>query len=357
MSAPLVADAVVHPYDLSDANRLPAATAQLDAVYAAHAWCTRPDQAAYRLTEQEFFTDFPFEAVARSLFVESDVDLAILHALPCLGFTHGPVTDPFRAAAARDAHPDRFLLYATVDTPVTADAIAQLEAQVAHGVDGLKLYPSFFYDGGARGWRLDDPDVATPLLEAARDMGIRNVAVHKALWLPPAPRSAFAVDDLAGPLERFGDLSFFMIHAGTAFVEETATLLERHPNFHATLESTFAYICVRPRQFAEVLARLLRAAGPERLLYGSGSNLMHPRPLLEAFAAYELPEDLLGDDLPQLDEAARAAILGGNALRLHGIDADERLARLADDAYARARAAGPVEPWSALRDPAAAQDG
>lgn len=188
----------MHPYDLSAQNRRADAGPQLDAVYAAHTMATRPEQLTYRLTAEEFFTDFPFDAVARSLFVESAVDLAVLHALPCLGFMHRPTTDPWRAADFRDRHPDRFLLYATVDTPIPADAIAQLEAQVERGVDGLKLQPSFFYDGHAEGWRLDDPKVATPLLAAARDLGIRNVAVHKALWLPPAPRDAFAVDDLAG---------------------------------------------------------------------------------------------------------------------------------------------------------------
>lgn len=352
---PLVVDAVVHPYDLSTANRRDDAAAQLDAVYAAHTLATRPDQERYRLTAEEFFSDLPFDAVARSLFVESDVDLAVLHALPCLGFTHGPTTDPRRAADFRDLHPDRFLLYATVDTPLTAAAVAQLEAQVERGVDGLKLYPSFFYDGGAQGWRLDDPDIATPLLRAARDLGIRHVAIHKALWLPPAPRDAFRVDDLAGPLEEFGDLTFSIVHAGTAFVEETAVLLERHPNLHATLESTFAYLCVRPRTFAEVLARLLRAAGSERLLFASGSNLMHPHPLLEAFAGYELPDDLVDAGAPQLTEQDRRNILGANVLRMHGIDPDERRPALEADGYARARAAGRAEPWSALRNPSAAR--
>jgi predicted TIM-barrel fold metal-dependent hydrolase len=331
----VVADAVVHPYNLAPQNQASAARAQLDAVYAAHAVATVPEHEQFRLAPEEFFTDFPFEAMARSLFVESPIDLAVIHALPNLGFANGYVTDPWRAAAFRDLHPGRFLLYGTVDTPLADTAVAQLERQVEElAIDGLKVYPSFFYDGIGEGWRLDGDDYATPLLEAARDLGIRNVAIHKALWLPPAPRDAFRVEDLETPLGRFPELNFHIVHAGMAFVEETCALLRDHPNLHATLESTFMYANVHPERFIGVLERLLDAAGSERLMFGSGSNLMHPRPLLDAFAGFDL------------DERDRANILGANTLRVHELDEGEVLERVAGDDYATATPAGP---WSGVR--------
>jgi predicted TIM-barrel fold metal-dependent hydrolase len=347
----VVVDAVVHPYDLAAENRDPRAQAQLDAVYGAHVVATGPNHPEHLLQHDEFFSDFPFEAIADSLFVESPVDLAIIHALPNLGFCLGNVTDPDRAAAFRDRHPDRFRLYATVDTPATDAAIAQLERQVRDlGVDGLKLYPAFFYDGKGEGWRMDGSDFATPLLEAAHDLGIRNVAVHKALWLPPAPRSAFEVDDLDGALVRFPDMNFFMVHAGAAFLDRTAELLARHRNLHATLESVFAYAVVRPKVFAKILGTLLGACGSEQLLFGSGTNLSHPDPLLRAFAGYELPAEVIEElGCPQLTDTDRRNILGANALRLHGIDGAEVLARTADDDFARRRAAGGARPWAHLR--------
>jgi predicted TIM-barrel fold metal-dependent hydrolase len=350
-----VVDAVVHPYDLGPANRDEAARTQLDSVYAAHRLSMDDAHDRYRLTRAEFFTDFGFDAMADALFRESPVDVAVLHALPNLGFAHGNVTDPRRAADLRDRHPGRFRLYATVDTPILDAAIAQLEWQVRElGVDGLKLYPSFFYDGIAQGWRLDDTDYATPLLEAALDLGIRNVAIHKAMVLPPAPKEAFAVGDLASPLGRFPTLNFQIVHAGVSFRAETMALLREHPNLYATLESTFSFILVRPRVFAEVLAALLQAAGSGRLMFASGANLMHPRPLLEAFAGYELPDDLVEQGCPQLTEGDRANILGRTALGLYGAEPDEALAAIAGDAF---DAAGPEfsEPWSALRSGAGAR--
>jgi uncharacterized protein len=355
----VVVDAVVHPYNLSPANRNPDATEQLEAVYAAHLLATGDEHAEYQLNRAEFFCDFPFEAIAGSLFVESPVDLAIIHALPNLGFCRDYVTDPRRAAAYRSRHPNRFLLYATVDTPVTDAAIRQLEWQVREiGVDGLKLYPAFFYDNLGEGWRLDGADFATPLLEAARDLGIRNVAVHKALWLPPAPKDAFRVDDLDIPLERFPELNFHIVHAGAAFLDQTAGLLSRHRNLYAILESVFAYVVVRPRVFAKVLGTLLQACGPDQLMYGSGTNLSHPGPLLAAFDGYEFPAEALDEfGFRQITAPDRRKILGENALRVNGLDAGTVLKQTSDDEFARARARGDAPPWERIRGQYAPAEG
>lgn len=353
----MVVDAVVHPYDLGPGNhpsgddtgglhQPPPSLTQFRALHPFHVLSSGgPGHPAWTLTEDEFFTDFDHDVLTAALFAESAVDVAIIHALPNLGFTKGGVTDVGRMAALRDRHPGRYLLYATVDSPVTDVAIKQLEHQVAtYGVDGLKLYPAFFFDGEAVGWRLDDEDFATPLLEAAQDLGIRNVAVHKALVVPPAPAEVFRVGDLDSPLGRFPALNFAVVHAGVVFLEETCALLARHPNLYANLESSFAYILSKPRRFADMVGALLLAAGPDRLLFGSGVNLVHPRPLLDAFAAFEMPADL-----PPLTDEIRTKILGGNALRIHGLDGEAIRRQIAGDAFEHEKADGPSPYWSRLR--------
>lgn len=346
----VVVDAVFHPWNLSPANQNPKAVPQLEAVYGSHRLAVDEAHQACVLKPEEIFTDISFEAVADAEFVESPVDLAVIHSLPPLGFTIGNVTDPDRAAAFRDLHPGRFRLYATVGTPIDGGAIAELERQVRDlGVDGLKLYPAFFYDDTAQGWRLDGEDFATPLLEAARDLGIRHVAIHKALWLTPAPREAFGIDDMAGALDRFPDMTFEMVHGGTAFLDPTLDLMERHPNLYMTLETTFSYLLVKPRVFAKVLGGMIKRVGSDRLLFASGNNLSHPAPLLSVFADYQFPDTLIDEfGLEPLTARDRANILGENALRLHGLDRDEVIAATRDDGFAQRRAADAV-PWSGLR--------
>jgi uncharacterized protein len=72
---------------------------------------------------------------------------------------------------------------------------------------------------------LDGDKFATPLLETAQRLGIKYVAIHKPLSLPPAPREAFEVGDLDTPMKRFPDLTFEIVHAGVAIVEETIDTL------------------------------------------------------------------------------------------------------------------------------------
>lgn len=348
-----VVDAVVHPYNLAPENQNPAASEQLASVYAAHTIAVDEKHTKYALNEAEFFSDLPFEAITSSLFLESQTDFAFIHALPNLGFARDYVTDPARAAACRDANPGRYGMYATVDTPVTDAAIAQLERQVTdYGVNGLKLYPAFFYDGIGEGWRLDGEDFAVPLLEAAHDLGIRTVAVHKALWLPPAPKEAFRLDDVSPVLDRFPDMRFAIVHAGTAFKDQTIELLRRHQNLYATLESLFAYVMTRPGIFANFLGAAIAAVGSDRLMYASGSNLSHPRPLLALFERFAMPPELIESRgfLPMTDEDKRN-ILGANALRMHGLD-EATLRSAVTDSFDEQRAVGYAQPWSTLRTPA-----
>jgi uncharacterized protein len=351
----LVVDAVVHPYDLSEANRLASYQAQLDAVYAAHRMSFDDAHRAYMLKPEEFFSDLSFEAMACAEFVESPVDFAILHALPSLGFVRGHLTEPRRAGCFAREHAQRFEFYATVDSPDPKVAIEQLTQQVREfGTDSLKVYPAFFYDNLGQGWRLDGDSFATPLLEAAQRLGIRHVAIHKALWLPPAPKDCFRLDDLDTPMSRFPDLTFEIVHAGVAFVEETIRLMQRHPNLYLTLETLFAYVLVKPELFGRVLGSFIKHCGNERLLFATGNNLAHPDPLLNAFLAYRIPVELIErQGLADLTQQDCRNILGLNAARLHGLDPARLIDRTADDAFARKRARGVPPPWSLLREVAA----
>jgi hypothetical protein len=342
----VIVDAVVHPWNMSPENQNPAAQAQIDAVYASHKLSYDERHAEYVLQPREFFRDLSFDVIAQAEFVESSVDVAILHSLPNLGFGFGHITLPEKCAAFRDRFPHRTRMLGTVGTPIAATAIEEITRQHGElGLDGVKLYPAFFYDGKGEGWRMDGEDWATPFLEACGKLGLTRIAIHKALWLEPAPKSAFDIDDMGPPLDRFPDMTFEMVHGGAAFLDETIALMHRHPNLYLTLETTFSYILTRPRVFAKVLGRLVTEVGSDRLLFASGNNLAHPRPLIEAFDGYQFPTEYVWEfGIRQLTDADRANIMGLNAAKLHGIAMQP-----IDDEFSRARAGGIPGPWSALR--------
>ena len=342
----MIVDAVVHPWNMSPENQNPAAQAQIDAVYASHRLSYDAAHADYVLQPDEFFRDLSFDVIARAEFVESPVDVAILHSLPNLGFGLGHITLPEKCAAFRDRFPHRTRILGTVGTPIAATAIEEIARQHGElGIDGVKLYPAFFYDGKGEGWRMDGEDWATPFLEGCRKLGLTRIAIHKALWLEPAPQSAFDIDDMGPPLDRFPEMSFEMVHGGVAFLDETIRLMQRHPNLHLTLETTFSYVLTKPRVFAKILGRLVTEVGSDRLLFASGNNLAHPRPLIEAFDGYQFPEEYRQEfGIRPLTEEDRANIMGLNAATLYGIEAQQ-----IDDEFSRARAVGIPGPWSAIR--------
>lgn len=347
----VIVDAVVHPWDMSPENQNPAAQAQIDAVYASHKLSYDAAHANFVLQPDEFFRDLPFDVIGQAEFVESPVDYAVLHSLPNLGFGLGHITLPEKCAAFRDRFPHRCSMLGTVGTPIVASAIDELRRQIdLYRIDGVKLYPAFFYDGIGQGWRLDGEDWATPFLEFCRDQGLTRVAVHKALWLEPAPREAFAIDDFDSPLARFPDMTFEMVHGGTAFLDQTIELMKRYPNLFLTLETTFSYILTKPRVFDKVLGRLITEVGSDRLLFASGNNLAHPLPLIQAFRGYQFaPQHCEEFGVRELSDTDRRNIMGENALRLYGIDRSALLASSRDDAFSVARAEGVPGPWSGLR--------
>jgi hypothetical protein len=117
------------------------------------------------------------------------------------------------------------------------------------------------------------------------------------------------------------------------------------------MESTAVFAQKMPRRFAQFVGALLANGGGDRLMFASGTTLQHPRPLIDAFLDFEMPEDLMVDyGYPAFDEQTKRNVLGENLLRLHGLDREKVVAAVSNDDLARRRAEiGRVEPWSQVR--------
>lgn len=350
-----VIDAVVHPYNWSEENCTGDFAVEFTKANHAYHEMLTPDP-AYRLTRAEFMHDWSIEELAETLFVEGGVDFAFCHAIGVFDFYRDGLSSIEKAVEMARRWPDRVAWYATVNPFEGARAIESLERQVEEGASGLKFYPARYMGGRTQILRLDDERVSFPILRRAAELGIDHVAVHKAVPDGITSTEAYRVDDLDEACASFPGLSFEIVHAGFAFLEETALQMGRHANLYATLEVTFSLLLSQPRRFAEVLGSLLYWGGAERIMFADGCSLVHPRPGLERFMEFEMPADLIeGYGYPELTAEMKAQILGLNKARMHGLDIEALKARQADDQFSRRRAEkAELEPWSALRGEAVA---
>ena len=101
---------------------------------------------------------------------------------------------------------------------------------------------------------MDDPEIAFPLFEKAQSMGIKVVAIHKALPLGPVELTYYAMDDIDRAAMTFPDLQFEVVHGGMGFLDETAWQIARFDNVWINLESTATMLTTKPRSFEQALA-------------------------------------------------------------------------------------------------------
>lgn len=356
-----VIDAVGHAKDFSDDNAVDSVPREdLEAFrqfgYGVFNGQLESREPGYSVSYDEWIAPYTPEDLAHIFFLESDIDLVVGHSVWLAPlFKHGMFRWD-RLLELRDLAPERVLLYAGIDTfqDDQGKILADMEEAAEHGVLGFKFYPSNgVFDREAN--RLvsifyDDPDAAYPLFEKAQELGVSTVAFHKTQPVGVGPNSVVGVQDISTAAAEFPDLKFEVVHAGWAFLEDTAYQLQFHPNVYATLENTVGFVVNQPLRFAHMIGTLLRAGAEDRLIYGSGCSLNHPDPQIRKFWEYEMPQELVdGYGYPPLTREIKEKILGLNFARMHDIDIDAKKQAIANDEWSQRRAQGKAEPWSHLR--------
>jgi hypothetical protein len=352
----LIIDAVAHPYNHLPSNYAdPDSAAVISELSYQIGGVGSPDP-SFDIPKDVYISDWSPEDVANVLFRETATDMAVVHTLPLFCY-HDGFCSPEKSAEAIQRWPQRFRAYASVD-PLRADPIGTLERQVEllDNPTGVKVYPTSWNGRTISQWKMNDPKIAFPIYERALELGIKAVAVHKAVPLGPVvAEDAFNPGDLEGAAGAFPDLNFEIVHGGIAFSEETGWLMARFANIYLNLEVSNIILERRPRTFSKMLLDLLKVGGMEmldRFIWATGCVLAHPRATIDAFCRYEIPEDLLEDaglfgPLQQITDQDKRNILGLNFARAHGIDVDALQREIADDEFALARADDPEpEPWS-----------
>ena len=347
-----VIDATVHSYNLDPSNVVQNGHGQLLADALLDVFLRR--SAEESLLPQELYElDWTAEAETEVLFLESQTDIGGHHVL-CLNswFKDGLVSLEKNLEMAR-RWPDRFVFYVGVDPTKGEACLDDLRRQkeLLPSALGLKMYHDQVEP--YRTFRADDRDIAYPLFELAGELGIKAVAMHKALPIVGLPSQPYKIDDMCNAALDFPDLNFELIHAGLAYLDETAHAIARSSNVYVNLEITSTYACSVPGLFDDIMSNLLFWGGPEKIIYSSGAMEFHPQPILDAMMAYQpSPEVERKFGSLEISTADRQNIMGGNFARMMGLDMEEMKARIAGDEFAKRLEAqgGIAKPFSYWRE-------
>ena len=240
----------------------------------------------------DWYTDSPCSA--EGLLAEMDaagVDRAVL-VQPVGAYSF----DNRYAVAGAEAHPGRFIAACCVD-PFGDASVSELQSWLDHAaVGGVR----FFALSNGASW-LSDPATFV-LWEQAAASGAQVIVTVLESQL----------DELAGALERFGDVPVSLDHCGFCDVTRPDRLLElaRFENLHLKVTTNVIDAAAAAAGTARPLVRRLAGAfGAERLMWGSDFCQTHDRPYarlvedgIEAFGA--------------LRDRQQEACLGGTARRL-----------------------------------------
>ena len=325
-----VFDCVAHVFNFEKSNALGSPGEMFsNHLYAFHAALTPSGETV--LPPDSFLRNWRPEEIDEMVFGQSDTDMLVAMPLPLTDLYQDGLSAWERCTELARLRPDRTVFWGSVNPLEGKRALDLMERQVKEfGAKAFKFYNVRYDYGEPFPWRMDDPKVAFPVFEKARELGVKVIGVHKGVPLGPQPIEHTQTWDMDGAAAAFPDINFVIYHVGLPFIDEVCWQLIRYPNLYASLAATINFIVRAPRQFAETLGKLLFWCGEDKIIYGSEAPIFHPQWALKAFWEFEIPEDLQqGYGYPALTEQAKRKILGENLLRLHGIDLAQAKARVA----------------------------
>jgi predicted TIM-barrel fold metal-dependent hydrolase len=263
------------------------------------------------------------ERLMKDLFEDGYVDHAIFQPAILSEFYQRGFGQTEEAFALAQAHPDKLTYNHAYDPRYGEEGLARLRRDAERfGLKGVKLYTAEWH-GDSRGWKLDDP-WSYRYLEACRELGIRNIHVHKGPTIRPLDRDAFDVADVDKAASDFTDLNFVVEHCGLPRLEDFCWIATQEPNVYAGLAVAMPFIHTRPRYFAQIIGELLYWLDENRIFFSSDYAIWSPKWLVEKFVDFQIPEDMQSE-YGALTTAQRKKILGLNAAALYGIPVPEHL--------------------------------
>jgi uncharacterized protein len=286
---------------------------------------------------------------AHDIFLESDTTIAVLSDIPSASDSRDPL-DFEQMKMTRDImndlsppNSDRLRLHSVV-VPNVGEIDFHLERMRARAEDldvsAWKVYTP--YGPGGVGWYLDDPDTGLPMIETARETGVKMICAHKGLPLFGFDRAAASPRDIGVVARMYPDMKFIVYHSGWfprvdegPYDPEDAELgtntlvkslldngIEPNTNVYAELGTTWRNVMSDPTQAAHLLGKLIKYCGEDNVLWGTDCIWTgSPQPQIVAFRTFQMDPEFADEHgyAPLTDEVKRK-ILGLNAARIYGVD-------------------------------------
>ena len=288
-----VFDCVAHPFNFEPSNAYGAAGQMFsNHLYAFHKVLTPPGEPV--LSEDEFLKRWDIEEIRQMVYSKSSTDMLVAMPLPLTDLFRDGLSPWEECARLAALDPDRTVFWGSVNPLEGRAALNLMERQVKeHNAKAFKFYNVRYDSGQPFPWRMDDPKVAFPVFEKAQELGVKIIGVHKGVPLGPQPIEHTQTWDMDGAAANFPELNFVIFHVGLPFIDEVCWQLIRYPNLYASIAATVNFIVRAPRQFAEVIGKLLFWCGEDKIIYGSEAPIWQPQWALDAFWNFEIPQDLV----------------------------------------------------------------
>lgn len=307
-----IVDGHVHFWDARPENRNYHGAGFIDCFYGYHSSLSPQEW----LWSKEKFDSYTERDLMHDLFEIGYVDKAIFQPTYLTDFFPGGFNTTEQNAVLAEKHPDKFVLNGSFD-PRDKRGPDYLEHLVErYGIQGIKLYTAE-WKGESKGWSLKDPE-AHRCLEKCRELGLKNIHVHKGPTIWPLNRDAFDVADVDDAATAFPDLNFIVEHIGLPRLEDFCWIATQEPNVYAGLSVAIPFIHSRPRYFAQMMGELLFWLDEDRILFSSDYAIWHPKWIVEEFVDFQIPEDMQGE-YGALTPDIKRKVLGLNAANLYNL--------------------------------------
>ena len=281
----------------------------------------------------------------KDVFMDSDTDLMVLSFVPSTREGEPLKIEEAEATARiveRLEGTHRLLIHGRVNPNQPGDLEAMDALASRHRISAWKTYTQWGPPPEGKGFFMDD-EPGLKLIERARALGVKNIAIHKGLAFGPKSYEHSTCVDIGRVARRYPDVNFLIYHSGYVAgqkegpydakkadgIDALVTSLRDNgvkpgANVYAELGSTWRFLMRDPDSAAHALGKLLKHCGESNVLWGTDSVWYgSPQDQIQAFRTFQIAPALRDKHgYPEITPALRAKVFGLNALRVYSIPED-----------------------------------